>query len=280
LAALPLTPLPGGGNQPIQPIHLDDLCEAVLRLVENKPSIAGPGTASDGTAIEGVVDAVGPAPLSLRDYLAMLKRRLRLGGVFVPIPRTLATGAARLASYFPHAVMTPEALRMLEQGNTADPGRFAQALGRLPRPPACFVADDHVPALRRQAQLSWLLPLMRFSVAAMWLVTAWVSLFVYPQQASLALLARTGLDGGLGVAALYGAAGLDALLGGATLFARRRRWIYRAQLVLIACYTVIISVYLPEYWAHPYGPVLKNLPLLAMILALHELDDAHGPGDR
>ncbi len=276
LAALPLTPLPGGGKQPIQPVHLDDLCEAVVRLIECAPGAGDGGNA----AFEGVIDAVGPAPLSLRNYLAALKHRLGLGGGFLPVPRRLALGAARLASYFPNAVMTPESLRMLEQGNSGDARRFAEVLGRKPRPVTDFIADDHVPALRRQAQLSWLVPLMRFTVAAMWLVTAWVSLFVYPQHTSLALLARSGLEGGLGVAALYGAAGLDALLGVATLFARRRRGIYRVQLALIAFYTVIISLYLPEYWAHPYGPVLKNLPLLAMILALHELDDAHGPGSR
>lgn len=274
LAALPLTPLPGGGGQPIQPVHLDDLCEAALRLIESAPA------EGHRAAVEGVVDIVGPAALPLRAYLATLKRRLGFGGGFVSIPRKLAVGAARLAAHFPNAVMTPEALRMLEHGNTADPRRFAEVLGRMPRAAADFIPADQAPALRRQAQLSWLVPLMRFSLAAMWLVTAWVSLFVYPHQASLALLARSGLDGGPGVAALYGAAGLDALLGGATLFARRRRWVYRAQLGLIVFYTVIISLYLPEYWAHPYGPVLKNLPLLAMILALHELDDAHGPGGR
>jgi uncharacterized protein YbjT (DUF2867 family) len=276
LATLPLTPLPGDGSQPIQPVHLDDLCDALLRLIESAP---GPDS-GDGAAIEGVIDAVGPAPLSLRDYLATLKRRLGLGGGFVPIPRTLAVAAARLAAYFPNAVTTPEALSMLERGNTADPRRFTEVLGRTPRAATAFIADDQVASLRRQAQLSWLVPLMRIAVAAMWLVTAWVSLFVYPHQASLALLARSGLEGGLGVAALYGAAGLDALLGAATLFARRRRWVYRAQLALIVFYTAIISLYLPEYWAHPYGPVLKNLPLLAMILALHELDDAHGSGRR
>ncbi|WP_368563031.1 SDR family oxidoreductase [Pseudoxanthomonas sp. UTMC 1351] len=278
LAALPLTPLPGSGRQPIQPVHLDDLCEATLRLIEGARGI-GNGDGG-GAAIEGVVDVVGPAPLPLRAYLAALKRRLCFGGFFVSIPQALAVGAARLASYFPNTVMTPEALRMLERGNTADPQRFTTALGRTPRPAADFLADDQVPALRRQAQLSWLVPLMRFTVAAMWLVTAWVSLFVYPHEASLALLARSGLEGALGIATLYGAAGLDALLGGATLFVRRRRWVYRAQLALIVFYTVIISLYLPEYWAHPYGPVLKNLPLLAMILALHELDDTHGSGSR
>lgn len=276
LAALPLTPLPGGGGQPIQPVHLDDLCEAAVRVIESTP---GAGDVGDA-AVEGVVEIVGPAALPLRAYLATLKRRLGFGGRFVSIPRRLAVGAARLAAHFPNAVMTPESVRMLEHGNTADPRRFAEVLGHAPRAAADFIPADQVPALRRQAQLSWLVPLMRFSVAVMWLVTAWVSLFVYPHQASLALLARSGLEGGLGIAALYGAAGLDAVLGGATLFARRRRWVYRAQLGLIVFYTVIISLYLPEYWAHPYGPVLKNLPLLAMILALHELDDAHGPGGR
>jgi uncharacterized protein YbjT (DUF2867 family) len=275
LAALPLTPLPGDGKQPIQPLHLDDLCEAVLRLIE-----CAPGSGDNGAAVEGVIDAVGPAALPLRDYLATLKRRLGLGGGFVSVPRALAMAASRLASRSRNAVMTPEALRMLEHGNTAEPKRFAEVLGHAPRAPAGFIAEDRIPALRRQAQLSWLVPLMRFALAAMWLATAWVSLFVYPQQASLALLARSGLEGGLGIAALYGAAGLDAALGAATLFARRRRWVYRAQLALIAFYTVVISLYLPEYWAHPYGPVLKNLPLLAMILALHELDDAYGPGGR
>lgn len=273
LAALPLTPLPGGGGQPVQPVHLDDLCDAVLRLIECAPSDRD---SMQADLVESVVDVVGPTPLSLRAYLTALKRRLGFGGGFVPVPRRLALWAARVAARFPNAIMTPEALGMLERGNTADPQRFAEVLGRMPRSPADFIADDQVAPLRRQAQLAWLVPLMRFTVAAMWLATAWVSLFVYPHQASLALLARSGLEDGLGVAALYGAAGLDALLGGATLFARRRRWVYRTQLVLIAFYTVVITLYLPEYWAHPYGPVLKNLPLLAMILALHELDDTHG----
>jgi len=278
LAALPLTPLPGTGGQPVQPVHLDDLCDAVLRLIERAPGNRNSGQADDDS--EGVVDVVGPAALSLRAYLAALKRRLGFGGGFVPVPRVFAIWAARIATRFPNAIMTPDALGMLERGNTADPQRFAEVLGRMPRVPTEFIADDQIAPLRRQAQLVWLVPLMRFAVAAMWLVTAWVSLFVYPHQASLALLARSGLEGGLGVAALYGAAGLDALLGGATLFAQQRRWVYRAQLALIAFYTVVISLYLPEYWAHPYGPVLKNLPLLAMILALHELDDTHGPGGR
>ena len=41
---------------------------------------------------------------------------------------------------------------------------------------------------------------------------------------------------------------------------------------MITVYTLVISVRLPEYWLHPFGPVLKNIPIIAMIIALHELE--------
>jgi hypothetical protein len=31
-------------------------------------------------------------------------------------------------------------------------------------------------------------------------------------------------------------------------------------------------VRLPEFWLHPYGPVLKNLPMLAALWLLLELE--------
>ena len=72
--------------------------------------------------------------------------------------------------------------------------------------------------------------------------------------------------------ALYGAAALDLVLGVASLLMRRRRWLWLAQIALILGYTAIITARLPEFWLHPYGPVLKNLPMLAALWLLLELD--------
>ena len=73
---------------------------------------------------------------------------------------------------------------------------------------------------------------------------------------------------------LYGAAVLDLLLGVLTLAApaRWRRWVWLVQLALIGGYTVLITFFLPEYWLHPYGPISKNLPILAAILLLWGLE--------
>jgi hypothetical protein len=38
-------------------------------------------------------------------------------------------------------------------------------------------------------------------------------------------------------------------------------------------YSVVIAIMLPEYWLHPFGPLLKNLPMLAAIVTLHELEE-------
>lgn len=89
------------------------------------------------------------------------------------------------------------------------------------------------------------------------------------------MLARAGPGGGLALASLYLAAAIDIGFGVATLALPRRQWLYRAQLALITVYTLVISVRLPEYWLHPFGPVLKNIPIIAMIIALHELERGH-----
>jgi hypothetical protein len=71
---------------------------------------------------------------------------------------------------------------------------------------------------------------------------------------------------------LYVAAALDLALGIATLVMQRRQWLYVLQAIVILGYTAIITLWLPEYWLHPYGPVLKNLPLLAALWLLYALD--------
>jgi hypothetical protein len=65
---------------------------------------------------------------------------------------------------------------------------------------------------------------------------------------------------------------MDLLIGIAILTLRRRGWLWLAQIAVILGYTLIISVKLPEYWAHPYGPILKNLPMLVAIWLLYELE--------
>lgn len=111
--------------------------------------------------------------------------------------------------------------------------------------------------------------LLRISIALVWIWTGIVSLGLYPTQQSYELLARVGITGARAPVMLYGAAVLDLLVGIGTLVLRRRQWLWLLQLTVIGGYTVIITVKLPEFWLHPYGPLSKNLVMLAAIYLLY-----------
>lgn len=115
------------------------------------------------------------------------------------------------------------------------------------------------------------LRLIRTTLAIIWLVTGMLSLGIYPQQDSLHLLSRMGLQGTPALATLYLAATLDIMLGLLTLIMRRKiLWVLQALLIFF--YTLMISFWLPEFWLHPFGPILKNLAILMLLWLLYQYE--------
>jgi uncharacterized protein YbjT (DUF2867 family) len=261
LASLPVIPLPGGGEQRVQPIHIDDAVAAIVEIIEtsamNRRHVA----------------LVGPEALTLRDFLQRLRSRMKLPRArFINIPAALMRASAAIAEVLPGSLLDRETLSMLNAGNTASSEDTQRLLGKAPRAPEQLIADEQSDALRIAAQLGWLLPLVRISIALVWIWTGIVSLGLYPTEQSYQLLARVGIPAALAPLMLYGAAVLDLLIGAGTLLLRRRHWLWLLQLAVIAGYTVIITFKLPEYWLHPYGPLSKNLVMLAAIYLLYTLE--------
>jgi len=264
LAALPWTPLPDGGVQALQPVHIDDVVETVLRCVEGR---VPPGS---------VLDLVGPDTLSLRELLSAWRQWLGLGqlrGLSLP-SRWLGLPADGLGRWMDWP-LSADALRLLQQARPfpaapwprlsgVQPRGFAEALRNTP----AQVADLW------QARLYFLRPLLCLTIAVTWLSAGLTSAFFYPVAQSYQLLASVGITGGFAPLFLYGAASLDVALGLGTLSTRWRRVASLGQLTVILAYTLIITLFLPEYWLHPFGPVVKNLPLLAATLVLLVLEES------
>ncbi|MFY3138328.1 SDR family oxidoreductase [Achromobacter xylosoxidans] len=268
LAALPLAPLPGGGRQRIQPIHVDDVVAAVRAMLRH------PAQATV------TVPLCGPQAVTLRDYLATLRQGLGFMSRqrILPIPAPLAGLVAAAGTRIPGALLHADSLAMLNRGNTGDPAALTELLGRPPRPPAAFVAGHEREPLRAQAIMRNMLPALRLSLALVWLWTAAVSLGLYPVRDSLDLLRQAGVPAMLAPVALYGAAALDLLLGALTLASPRpaRRWVWLGQMILVLLYSAIITLRLPEQWLHPFGPMSKNLPILALLALLYLWDSPQG----
>lgn len=121
-------------------------------------------------------------------------------------------------------------------------------------------------------QLARLLTVLRASLAFVWLATAAVSLGLFPVDQSYALLVRSGVPAQMAPLLMFGAAGVDLLIGLGILLLPRRRPLWLAQLGLIGFYTVYIACKLPEFLFHPFGPLTKNIVLLAAIWLMAELD--------
>ncbi|MGX9732517.1 hypothetical protein JAB6_26550 [Janthinobacterium sp. HH104] len=266
LASLPVYPRFGRAPQLVQPVHVDDLSDLIVALVRGAGALGGQKTRR--------VPVVGPQALPFAAYLAALRAAMGLGRLrVVPLPRWLMPPVLLLARLLGFAMPDRATLGMLERGNTADAGLTRRLLGRAPRPVAQFISDARGAAVR--AQLDWLLPVLRLSIAIVWIATAIVSAGIHPVEDSYDLLERSSVPPAWAPPLLAGACLFDLLLGMATLALRPpwRRWLWPLQAALIVFYTVWIAVFLPEFLWHPYGPLTKNLPMLAALWLLYQLEE-------
>jgi hypothetical protein len=115
----------------------------------------------------------------------------------------------------------------------------------------------------------WAERVLRYSLVAVWLITAAVSVWELDGQ-SRALLA--GLPAALGqpgtkTAIVLAGAAADAALG-LWMAWRPGRAAYAAALLLMAVMTLLASVIQPDLWLHPLGPLSKNLPIAAVLWVL------------
>ena len=165
---------------------------------------------------------------------------------------------------------------MLRHGSTGPSTAITLLLGHAPREAADFLLGEPLAALRSQARLGWLLPLLRITLGLVWIISGLLSLGLFPREASYELLGR------FGVAPTFRPLLLDAvtvgqlLLGALTLWPPlRARWrcrVWAAQAGLLGLSMVLVASQLPEFWLHPFGPLLKNLPMLALLLLLYLQD--------
>ncbi|MEF2251997.1 SDR family oxidoreductase [Ralstonia solanacearum] len=256
LASLPVIPVPEVGQAAFQPIHIDDLVRGIGRAID--PAVPA------GQQI----DMVGGERVTYRAMLETYRRAMGFEHpLYVTIPAALMGAAARLSAWMPGAPLTPDTWRMLQGGSAADAAATTRLLGYPPKRVAQFIAPDCAELLRLRALAAWRTGLLRYVLAMLWMATACVSAFVYPMADSLALLKQVGLAGWPAIAVLYGASILDLMMGVACIrYPCRALW--GMQAALVVGYTVVVCVALPQFLAHPFGPVIKNAPILAILAVL------------
>jgi nucleoside-diphosphate-sugar epimerase len=259
LAALPYPLQLGPGTWRVQPMHVTDLVRAMTELLE------APGP------VPPRLDLVGPEPMTTDDLTRALRRWLGLREApFLPLPAPLLRLVVEAGGAIGGGMLTRETLDMLARGNTADVQPAAEALGWRPRPlAAALAANPATEADLWHARLLPIHPTLRLGLAVVWIGSGLISAFVTPLAHSHALLAALGVHGAMATLVTLGGAALDVALGLALLLLpRRTRLIGAAQIAVMLLFTVLATTAVPEAWADPFGPLLKNIAVLVATLAL------------
>ncbi len=262
IASLPVIPLVDAGDQPVQPIHISDLLAAVENCVEAE------------YPINKRIELMGPEPITMKELYSSLRNWLGYGPPrFISLPYSMALLFARWCGFLRKTPIGKEAVQMLRRGNVGDVTGFINAYGYLPKSlDQCLTDSPAQQADRWHAGLYFLRPLLRWSIAFVWIFTGIISALVVPTEVSYTMLDKAGITGILAPIMLYGASATDILIGLAVFSRFQPNMIGWFQIALIALYTTIITVSQPEQWLHPFGPVTKNAPMILAILTMMILE--------
>jgi uncharacterized protein YbjT (DUF2867 family) len=258
LAALPFIPVVGDGSQKLQPIAIEDFVVTVKRAI-----------VSEEKNLE--LNLVGGESLTYKEMLRGFRERLGLNQVKVVSMPTF--GSDFIGKVLNEPTISQDNIIMLNQGNSASVEPLQKFLTYRPASmQERLFSTKANSAEKLSASLYFIRPLLRLVIAFVWIWSGIVSAFLYPQAFALELLYEIGTPEFLALPLLYVASFLDIMIGVLMLINYRLQLLLKFQLVVIAVYTLLLTFLATKYWLHPFGPVLKNLPLLVSIYILSRLE--------
>jgi len=261
LATRPLLMLPRAFRSSLQPVHIDDLVAAVLALVVTPHLPREP------------VPAVGGKACSMLGLLDTLRRQLGyVSAVTLLLPDALARACGMFLPRTQRDYLSRDALRMLRAGYTANPTALATLLGRWPRSPENFVPRGLAQGVGAEATLTWVLPLLRLGIAALWIWLGLITLGVVPAGAghALAITAQNGVAPSMHAAAIWSTGFVELMMGLSIVLFPRSAVIWLLQIVVTSAFVIAVSILSPASWWQAFGPVWA-LPLLAAMYLLRRL---------
>jgi len=104
---LPVLPLIGGGRTHLQPVYVEDVAEAVARV------LADPGT------IGRTYELAGPRVYTLRDLIGFTLRVIGKRRLLTPVPFAMAEILARLLEFLPSPALTTSQVDLLKADSVA-----------------------------------------------------------------------------------------------------------------------------------------------------------------
>jgi len=259
MAAQPmLLVLPSDGMQRLQPLAAEDLAQLVLAALA-RPNVRGL-----------TLQAVGPQVLTLRDYQCAWRAWFGLREArVIPLPKWLVDATIAIGEWWGRGPVCRVIANLLKRDRIGDEiavSRLQATLGVVPRT---------LQRALRERPMKWsdllearwyvLRPALLSVLAFLWIASAVIGVTTAPiiAQAQLQALPEPMVRP-LAIATSL----LDFVLGALLAFGVRVRMVLTLMLLMVLGYTLVISVLAPSHWLDPFGGVLKNILIAAVLGAL------------
>lgn len=255
LAACPIViPIVGDGSQVFQPIFMDDLVGIICELSE----------ASSFKHM--IIEPVGPEILTLKDILLKLRRWLDISGDrTVAVPILIIKLVTSMGTLLRWPVVNGNALKQLLYGDAETEksfnGLYAPAAQSMD---SVLLANPASVQDRWHARLTLVAPFITAVLSLVWIVSGLLGLaFGTPLTQEVLSTFRIGSVSPTIVT--WGSSGWDILLGVLLLTPLRTGVLASLQVLTVFAYTAVLSFSLPLLWLDPFGPLLKNVPVIVLI---------------
>lgn len=263
IAAFPMvTPVIGDGATPLDVLHKDDLAQGIVRLLQT------------GAAIKTVLEPAGPERLDLTTAVQAYRRWLGLPAKAVlSVPDGAVKVLARLGDVFKLDAINTTALAQFKTRLTGDAESFAAATGVAAR-----ALSEILAARPSETQDLWharlylIRPLVRLSLALLWLVSGLLGLFA-GTGFFVSVLNPLISSEFVAIAVAVTASLADLAIAAALFVGWRLRAMAMVQLAMVIGYTAVLTVLAPALWGDPFGVLLKNVPIIALILVHRVLEE-------
>jgi uncharacterized protein YbjT (DUF2867 family) len=257
-----ITPVIGDGGTELDFIHKDDLADSIVEILLT------------GAAKRKVLEPASAERFTLLEAVRAYRHWLGLNACPVlKIPNPCLKFLATLGDFMKLDPITTTALAQFETRLTGNPDEFESATGIKPRGLTAILQSR--PAESQDlwhARMYLVRPFIRVSLVVLWLTSGLLGLLSNPERYS-SVLGPITENPNFSAALAMSMSLIDLAIAAALVIGWRLKGLANIQLVIVIGYTVALTLLAPTLWGDLYGGLLKNLPIIALILVHRFLEE-------
>ena len=104
LSRLPIMPIYYEGKTKFAPIHVTDLIEIILQIIENQKQSL-------------ILECIGPETLTFKEIILKLLKSINKKRLLLPLPLPIASLTAKFLQLLPNPLLTEDQLNLLKYDN-------------------------------------------------------------------------------------------------------------------------------------------------------------------